>query len=88
MSSHQESDALEDLSPCEVRLALHNLRVHQPELGVQNEELRRAQAELAAVQARYFELYDTAPLAMRFDLALERLRRMAAAHRRDEAPHG
>jgi two-component system, cell cycle sensor histidine kinase and response regulator CckA len=41
---------------------LHELRVHQIELEMQNEELRRAQAEIEAARARYFEIYDLAPV--------------------------
>ena len=41
---------------------LHNLRVHEIELEMQNEDLRRAQVELDAVRARYFDLYDLAPV--------------------------
>ena len=45
----------------EARHALHELRVHQFELEMQNEALRRTQVELVASQARYFCLLYTSP---------------------------
>ncbi|MFA6009868.1 MAG: PAS domain S-box protein [Desulfobacteraceae bacterium] len=52
----------EPMSPEETRQMLHELRVHQIELEMQNEELRRAQIELDASRERYFNLYDLAPV--------------------------
>jgi len=41
---------------------MHDLQVHQIELQLQNEELRRAQLALEVTNARYFDLYDLAPV--------------------------
>ena len=53
---------LDALSAEETQLMLHELRVHQIELEMQNEELRRAQLELEAERVKYFDLYDLAPV--------------------------
>ena len=41
---------------------LHELQVHQTELNMQNEELRKSRSELEAERMRYFELYNLAPM--------------------------
>lgn len=58
----QSSEAIEALSPEDMRKTLHELKVHQIELEMQNEELRRTQSDLEAAQARYFDLYNLAPI--------------------------
>jgi two-component system cell cycle sensor histidine kinase/response regulator CckA len=55
-------ESLEALSTEEAQDVLHNLRVHQIELEMQNEELRRAQEELEDARARYFDLFELAPV--------------------------
>ena len=55
-------ETLKALSPEEIRKELHDLRVHQIELEMQNDELRRLQAELESIQSHYFDLYNLAPV--------------------------
>lgn len=54
--------SLEKLPVEEARRLVHELRVHQIELEMQNEALREAQAELLETSSRYTDLYDFAPV--------------------------
>lgn len=56
-------EPLGELSPMDARRVIHELRVHQIELELQNEELRRTQESLEASRSRYFDLYDLAPVS-------------------------
>ena len=57
----QSPENLEEMSPDAIRLMLHELRVHQIELEMQNEDLHLMQMELEASRAGYRDLYDFAP---------------------------
>jgi PAS domain S-box-containing protein len=56
-----EPSAVTTLPKDEVEKLFHELRVHQIEMEMQNDELRRIQGELELARSRYFDLYDLAP---------------------------
>ena len=50
------------MSPEEVQHLVHELQVHQIELEMQNEELRKSQLELEVARDRYATLFDFTPV--------------------------
>jgi PAS domain S-box-containing protein len=58
----RRSEELSGMSPERMESLIHELEVHQIELQMQNDELRRIQGELEKTRDRYSNLYDFAPL--------------------------
>ena len=57
----ESPEGLKDTPAEDIQDVIHELHVHQIELEMQNEELRRTQLELHATRDKYADLYDFAP---------------------------
>ena len=57
-----ENPLPEEISLAEAQKLIHELRVHQIELEMQNDELRLAQEIIEESRSRYSDLYDFAPM--------------------------
>ena len=53
---------VQDIAPEDIPALIHELQVHQIELDLQNEELRRTKLQLEESWTRYVYLYDHAPV--------------------------
>jgi signal transduction histidine kinase/ActR/RegA family two-component response regulator len=56
----RQADTADD-RPADVLDLIHDLKIHQAELEIQNEELKRAQHEISELQREYQDLYEFAP---------------------------
>ena len=59
---NKNTAAIKEIPPEEVKRLIEDLQIHQVELEMQNEELRRIQVELAESRDAYQELYEFAPV--------------------------
>jgi PAS domain S-box-containing protein len=55
--------AIKNIPPVDIRQLIEDLQVHQIELEMQNEELRRLQQNLEKARDKYSDLYDFSPVS-------------------------
>ena len=57
----ESSKGFKDIPAEDIQNTIHELQVHQIELEMQNDELRKTQVELEESRSKYVDLYDFAP---------------------------
>jgi PAS domain-containing protein len=58
----KKKEAPRKICSAEMEKLIHELQVHQVELEMQNDELRKAQEEIERSRSKYVDLYDFAPV--------------------------
>ncbi len=53
---------IQKIPPEDIKKLIHEFELHRVELEMQNEELRKAQAEIEESRSKYIDLYDFAPV--------------------------
>jgi PAS domain S-box-containing protein len=59
----QNPSAIKKIPPTDIKQLIEDLQIHQIELELQNEELRRFQQDLEKARDKYSDLYDFSPLS-------------------------
>ena len=62
LKEFSEEENFHLIPPEQIARLVHDLRVHQIELEIQNEHLRQLEIKQELSSKRYFELYDLAPV--------------------------
>ena len=60
---NKNPSVIEKIPPMDIRQLIEDLQVHQVELEMQNEELRRLQQNLEIARDKYSDLYDFSPVS-------------------------
>ena len=58
----QRPEDIQAIPGGDIQRLIHELRVHQIELEMQNEEVRKTQGEINELLTKYFDLYELAPV--------------------------
>ena len=60
---NKNPSAIKEIPPMDIKELIEDLQVHQIELEMQNEELRRIQGDFEKARDKYSDLYDFSPVS-------------------------